>query len=190
MDYYYSFISSMLGVLTGFIALLVLLSFAAFVCTIVGYWNIFRKAGRPGWAAIIPFYNTYVLYDITWGSGIVAIAPIVIAILLFVVGGWVGTLLMILSFALTCVTAYKTALAFGKNIGFAVGLVLLVPIFVMILGMSKDIQYLGVPQDGFTYNDIRQKFGEFDERNKNMSYSNNTEGPKQQYETNDQNDPQ
>ncbi|CAD6005932.1 DUF5684 domain-containing protein [Agreia sp. COWG] len=31
------------------------------VITIVGLWVTFRKAGRHGWAAIIPIYNIYTL---------------------------------------------------------------------------------------------------------------------------------
>ena len=30
----------------------------AVVC-LVGMWKMFVKAGKPGWGAIIPFYNTY-----------------------------------------------------------------------------------------------------------------------------------
>ena len=33
-------------------------------------WKMFSKAGEPGWASIIPFYNAYVLFKITWRSGI------------------------------------------------------------------------------------------------------------------------
>ena len=34
------------------------------VLLIVALWLIFQKAGEPGWAAIIPFYNSYVLMRI------------------------------------------------------------------------------------------------------------------------------
>ena len=36
---------------------LVWIAFA--VLTIVGLWKTLSKAGLPGWAAIIPFYNEY-----------------------------------------------------------------------------------------------------------------------------------
>lgn len=38
---------------------------AVAVLGIVAMWKIFEKAGEPGWAAIIPFYNLYVLFKIT-----------------------------------------------------------------------------------------------------------------------------
>lgn len=31
---------------------------------IIGMWKLFQKAGQPGWAAIIPIYNTYILLKI------------------------------------------------------------------------------------------------------------------------------
>lgn len=46
-----------------------IISLALGVLLIVAMWMIFKKAGKPGWAAIVPFYNIYVEYEITWGSG-------------------------------------------------------------------------------------------------------------------------
>ena len=34
-----------------------ILSLAVAVLGVVAMWKIFEKAGEPGWAAIIPFYN-------------------------------------------------------------------------------------------------------------------------------------
>ena len=36
------------------------ISLALFILIIASLWKIFTKAGRPGWAAIIPIYNTIV----------------------------------------------------------------------------------------------------------------------------------
>jgi hypothetical protein len=33
------------------------------VLMIVSVWKIFTKAGKPGWAAIIPFYNIWILLE-------------------------------------------------------------------------------------------------------------------------------
>ena len=38
---------------------------AILVLTAIGLWNMYIKAGEPGWAALIPFYRTYVLYKIS-----------------------------------------------------------------------------------------------------------------------------
>jgi hypothetical protein len=63
MEYYYGRIFPWYG--TGYS----LLGLAVAVLAIIGMWKVFEKAGEPGWAAIIPFYNSYVLFKITWGEG-------------------------------------------------------------------------------------------------------------------------
>jgi hypothetical protein len=63
MEYYYDRIFPWYG--TGYS----LLGLAVAVLAIIGMWKVFEKAGEPGWAAIIPFYNAYVLFKITWGEG-------------------------------------------------------------------------------------------------------------------------
>ena len=102
---------------------------AAMVLGIIAMWKVFEKAGEPGWAALIPFYNAYVLFKITWGNGwkfllmLIPIANIVILI----------------------ITMVKLAKAFGKDGGFAVGLILLSIIFMCILAFGK-AEYQGVPE--------------------------------------------
>lgn len=106
-----------------------LFSLAVAVLGIVAMWKIFEKAGEPGWAAIIPFYNLYVLFKITWGSG------------------WKFLLLLIpiANIVFLIITMVKLAKAFGKSGGFAVGLIFLSVIFYCILAFDQS-QYLGVPQ--------------------------------------------
>ncbi len=35
-----------------------------FIAYIAGMWKIFEKAGKPGWAALIPIYNFYIYLQI------------------------------------------------------------------------------------------------------------------------------
>ncbi|TGJ99087.1 signal peptidase I [Leptospira semungkisensis] len=51
----------------GIIVLIVYLAIA--VLFIYSFWKIFEKAGKPGWAAIIPFYNLYVLLEVVGRPG-------------------------------------------------------------------------------------------------------------------------
>ena len=37
----------------------------ASILIIVSLWKIFKKAGKPGWASIVPIYNMIVLLEIT-----------------------------------------------------------------------------------------------------------------------------
>ncbi len=85
------------------------------------YWRIFEKAGKPGWAAIIPIYNTIVLLDIIgkpWWWILLFLIPgvnIVFAI-------WMLNLL---------------SLSFGRGVGFTLGLIFLSPIFYPILAFGN-----------------------------------------------------
>ena len=42
---------------------------AVMVVVIVGFWKVFEKAGQPGWAAIVPLYNAYILLKIAGRPG-------------------------------------------------------------------------------------------------------------------------
>lgn len=93
---------------------------------IVCWWKIFTKAGRPGWAAIIPFYNYYVMFDIAWGNGILFLLMLV----------------PIVNVVMMIILMVKLAGAFGKSGGFAVGLIFLSIIFLPILAFG-DSTYIG-----------------------------------------------
>ena len=49
------------------IVLFIMLIFV--ILMIASWWKIFVKAGKPGWAVIIPFYNVYVLLKIVGKPG-------------------------------------------------------------------------------------------------------------------------
>lgn len=70
-----------------------------------------------------------------------------------------GQLLILANLVITIVTQYKKAVSFGQGVGFTIGLVLVNPIFNMILGFGQ-YQYLGVPQDGYSYDQLKNKYDE------------------------------
>jgi hypothetical protein len=100
---------------------------AILVLVVVSSWKVFVKAGKPGWAAIVPIYNLVVLLQI-------CDKPIwwVILLLLPLVNIVVGILLCI-----------ALAQVFGKGVGFAIGILLLGFVFLPILAFG-DAQYQGV----------------------------------------------
>ncbi|HEY5450039.1 MAG TPA: DUF5684 domain-containing protein [Polyangia bacterium] len=91
------------------------------VLMIAAMWKVFTKAGKPGWAAIVPIYNIIVLLQI-------AGKPVWWIILFFI---------PIVSLIIAILTYVALAERFGKGGGFAVGLVLLGPIFFPILGFGS-----------------------------------------------------
>ena len=61
------------GLMTGILGVLgivVLLLVAIIVFVVYVNWKMFEKAGKPGWASIIPIYNTIVLFEIIDINGI------------------------------------------------------------------------------------------------------------------------
>jgi len=93
---------------------------------IAGMWLVYDKAGEPGWAAIIPIYNTYVMLKITNNP--------VWYLILF--------LIPLVNFLVSLKVLYDLAQAFGKGIGYMLGLILLPFVFFPLLGFG-DAQFQG-----------------------------------------------
>lgn len=89
-----------------------------YMITLIAMWMMFKKAGEAGWAAIIPFYNMFILFKIVTGKGI-------------------KFLWLFVPVAGMIILAGSLSKAFGKDTGFAVGLFFLSPIFIWILGFGK-----------------------------------------------------
>ena len=106
----------------GIVGILVWL--AIVVLCIAGSWKIFTKAGKPGWACLVPIYNFIVMLQI-------AGKPLWWIVLLFVPFANI-VILILLSISL--------AKCFGKGTGYGLGLAFLGPIFIPMLGFS-DAQY-------------------------------------------------
>ena len=52
------------GGIMAAIAVYLVLSIAILIVMVVSYWKIYVKAGKPGWAAIVPIYNIIVFLEI------------------------------------------------------------------------------------------------------------------------------
>ncbi len=116
--------------------------------TVAGYWLVFAKARQPGWAALIPFYNIYTQYKISWdvrwfwvySSGL---------ILYVILHGhnWflngISYLAFLCSLGISLMAALKLAKVFDKDHAFAIGLFFLGPVFMLILGLDQSC-YLGL----------------------------------------------
>ena len=102
-----------------------LISFVLSIVALAGMWKIFSKAGKPGWAAIIPFYNLYVLLEIT-GKPIWWIVLFLIPVVNFIAP-------VVVMFLIYMTLAER----FGRGGGTAVGLLLLPFIFAPILGFGS-----------------------------------------------------
>jgi hypothetical protein len=91
------------------------------VVLIAALWKIFTKAGKPGWAAIVPIYNGIVLLEIIG-------RPL----------WWIVLLLIpFVNIVIAFITSLDLAKSFGKGTGFGLGLIFLGPIFLPILGFGS-----------------------------------------------------
>lgn len=102
---------------------LVILAFI--IVSIVAMWKVYSKAGRPGWAAIVPFYSDYVLFDVVYGNGL----------------KFLLLLVPLYNIYLRIKVTLDLAKAFGKSTGFGVGLIFLPPVFLSMLAFG-DAQYV------------------------------------------------
>jgi hypothetical protein len=94
---------------------------------LVAWWTLFDKAGFPGWAAIVPFYNLYILCKVADKSG-----------------AWVLLLLIPFVSVVFWILLYiAIAQNFNKGTGFMLGMIFLPFIFVPILAFG-DSSYLTV----------------------------------------------
>ena len=104
--------------------IIVIIYFAFIVFVIASEWKTFEKAGEPGWACIIPFYNIYIMAKIggvkNWWLIFIPLANIYIIFVIMI----------------------ALAKSFGKDTGFGLGLIFLGFIFFPILGFG-DAQYIG-----------------------------------------------
>ena len=99
-----------------------LLSMALGVLMIVSLWKIFKKAGKPGWASIVPIYNIYIMCEIAEKE-------------------WWYILLLCVPFVniYAMIVLYNgMAKRFGKGGGFVVGMILLPVVFFPMLAFGKD----------------------------------------------------
>lgn len=94
---------------------------AIIVLMIVAWWKIFEKAGKPGWAAIVPIYNIIVLCEIVGRPA------------------WWVVLFLIpcVNIVAHIIISLDLAKSFGKDVGFGVGLIILPYIFGLILGFGS-----------------------------------------------------
>lgn len=103
------------------VALAFFVFLAVWILAGLAFYGIFKKAGKPGWAAFVPIYN--------------------LVILLEVVGRPIWWLLLLLipfvNIVVLIIVYNDLSKSFGKGAGFTVGLIFLNWIFLMILGFGS-----------------------------------------------------
>lgn len=103
-----------------------LIGLAFLIFMIASVWKVFVKAGKPGWASIVPIYNGIVMLEI-------AGRPL----------WWILLMLIpVVNFVIIIIVMIDLAAKFRKGTGFGVGLAFLGFIFFPILGFGP-ARYVG-----------------------------------------------
>jgi hypothetical protein len=94
---------------------------AVILLVVASAWRVFQKAGRPGWSAIVPIYNAYVLLRISNKPG------------------WWLALMFVPGVNIVCSVLASVSLAerFGRSVAFGVGLAFLGFLFYPVLAFGE-----------------------------------------------------
>ena len=109
------------------VGVLLIIYVIVYIVFALGVYGSFQKAGQPGWAAFIPFYNWWIMLKVAgrptaWFWFIfLAIIPFIGSIALLVIG---------------IIVLNDVSKSFGHGGAFTVGLVLLGPIFWYVLWLG------------------------------------------------------
>lgn len=113
----------------SFAAIMILtLILGLIILPIVSYWKLFEKAGKPGWAVLIPIYSTLVMLEI-------------------INKPWYWLLLMIIPFfgiiwAVWAINLFVKS--FGKDEGYTVGVLFLPFVFLPLMAFDEKTDYLSL----------------------------------------------
>lgn len=134
----------------------IFLVIAWYIILVIANWKIFTKAGEAGWKSIIPIYNSYVVYKISWKTmwfWIGLLLGVVTGICdiftsagdtttISVIFGVISAITGIASIVITVASQYKLSKSFGHGVGYTIGLIFLNPIFTLIIAFGSS-QYQG-----------------------------------------------
>lgn len=103
----------------------ILVALGLSVLMIVAVWKVFTKAGEPGWASIVPFYNTYVEFRMAGFNP------------------WLFLLLLVpvVNVVLALIVSYKIGEAFGKDVLFNILWMVLFPFVGWLVLAFGDARY-------------------------------------------------
>ena len=128
------------------------------VAITVGMWKVFQKAGKHPWMAVIPFARDYTLTEIGSTGLIGVLAYVILPILgiinlngiryfydlnkgaskpIYAILFVLGTIFLAIALFFHVLSSIKLSNAFEKGTGFLIGLILLPPVFLLILGLDQ-----------------------------------------------------
>ena len=128
------------------------------ILTIIFTWKIYEKANQPGWKALIPGYNKYILFKICWNTKIffIELALFLGIIICIITGSYIAflnlgfiSLLMSNLFLVTCIISFiiilvieikikiNLSICFKKRVWFYIGIIIFPAVFLGILAFDN-----------------------------------------------------
>lgn len=126
----------------GIFSILIILVIVIFlVFYIIGRWNLFKKAGKNGWEAIIPFYNDWVYVEIAGLNYWWFFLVISNTIANFFDNGYVSSIASICSIIGLFVCNYNISKKLHKDTVFAVLMTIFPFILIPMIGLSSSYKW-------------------------------------------------
>lgn len=94
-----------------------------FLIITIARWIIYKKAGKHGWAVLIPIYRDITYYQVC------NMSPWWLLLILIPIVGWITLMIVYI------VSRFKLAKSFEKGVLFGFGLLILRPVFELILAI-------------------------------------------------------
>lgn len=152
----------------GIVVIIGIIALIIGIIQLIANWNLYKKCGRKGWEAIIPFYGTWIkmveIAKLNWWWFLIGVLP---SILLSSKKDLTTIISLVTLFtAFQC--NYNIAKKFHKDTGFAILMTLFPTILYLMLAFSKNYVY----DDSVPVS----KNGIIDSKNTetNTNYNNNT----------------
>jgi len=99
------------------------------IVVLTAWWKMFEKAGIEGWKALIPFYNMWILAEIAGRPGWLGLV-MVLCTTMDEIGFIAAVVVQIIIYS-------DLAKAFGKGMGFTIGMLVLPIIFFPVIAFGK-----------------------------------------------------
>lgn len=139
------------GLLLGSLGAIIIAIILIYLIPVIAGWKLFEKANIAGWKSLIPIYNLYLIYKLSGMSGLWIIPLLVVACYSGIVSAgivlpsWVS-LIMLVFLVLTIISRImffiKLPKAFGKGVGYIIGMFFIPEIIEIVLGFGK-AEYVG-----------------------------------------------
>ena len=137
-------LQSILAIIGSFLLIIFFICLAILIIMIIAACKLYKKAGKDGWEAIIPFYNDWVYVEIAglnWWWFLLLIASTIVSIIFGNNLGGLNTITNLCVIFSFFVCNYNISKKLHKNTGFAVLMTIFPVIMIPLIAFSKSYQF-------------------------------------------------